>query len=108
MKKSKTLIIKKLICVLVILLIAFGTIIVLKIQNEKLCRAEYRENMVVFDDKVYKEIDYKEIEPYKETWRKVCKTQDGVWTIYEIEEYPNLEYVVMRTSWEARVLKRKS
>lgn len=36
----------------------------------------------------------------------VCKTTDNAWTIYEIKEYSEHEYLVARTAWEGRVLKR--
>lgn len=39
-------------------------------------------------------------------WRIVCKTKDKVWTIYEIEQYPNHEFVVAQAAWEGRVIKR--
>lgn len=100
-KKKKVIIFATTIISLVILLM-----IALHIRNVKLCRAEYTSGGLEFDNCIYEEISYEEIEPYKESWSTVCKTKDGVWTIYEIEEYPNLEYVVARTSWEARVLKR--
>ena len=35
----------------------------------------------------------------------ICKTKDGSWTIYEIKEYPDHEYVAARSAWEGRVLK---
>lgn len=98
-KKKITIIIS------IILFIIIFIIIGLYIRNIKLSRAEYGDKLE-FDGKVYEEISYKEIEPYNETWKVVCKTTDGVWTIYEIEQYPEHEYLVARTSWEARVLKR--
>lgn len=78
----------------------------LYIINLRLCRAEHYENTFKIDGKVYEEISYTEIKPYNETWKIVCKTTDGSWTIYEIKEYPGHEYLVARTAWEARVLKQ--
>jgi hypothetical protein len=75
------------------------------IWNMSLRRAEYGNGKLVFDDHVYMEISYKEIEPYKETWKVICKTKDGSWTIYEIKEYPDHEYVAARSAWEGRVFK---
>jgi hypothetical protein len=78
------------------------------IRNKMLCRAVYHGARLEFDGISYTETDYKEIEPYRETWNIVCKTDDGVWTVYEIDKFPGREYVVARTAWEARVLKRES
>ena len=75
------------------------------IWNMSLRRAEYDNGNLVFDEYTYKEISYKEIEPYQETWKVICKTKDESWTIYEIREYPDHEYVVARSAWEGRVLK---
>lgn len=55
---------------------------------------------------VYEEIDYKEISPYKETYNAVCRTIDGVCTLYEIEQYPDHEYLVARWGRDACVVKR--
>jgi hypothetical protein len=103
MKKRKVIT-----CVSIILSMIILLIIALHIRNVKLSRAKYFDGRLEFDNYIYEEINYEEIEPYKETWRIVCKTKDHAWTIYEIEEYPDLEYVVARSSWEARVLKRVS
>ncbi len=89
----------------IIILVIIGVILGLRIRDSNLRRAEYIGNKLSFDGKVYEETSYTEIQPYKETWKVVCKTTDGVWTVYEIEQYPNHEYLVARTSWEARVLK---
>ena len=89
----------------IIILVIIGVILGLRIRDSNLRRAEYTGNTLSFDGKVYEETSYTEIQPYKETWKVVCKTTDGVWTVYEIEQYPNHEYLVARTSWEARVLK---
>jgi len=89
-----------------ILFILISMIVGLYIRDRTLRRAEYYNGKLSFDEKTYIEIDYTEIEPYKETWKVVCKTTNGVWTVYEIEQYPNHEYLVIRTSWEARVLKQ--
>ena len=95
-----------------ILLIILSVVVLLTagilIREKMLRRAEKTHGGYEFDGKQYEIIDFKEIEPYKETWSTVCKTADGVWTIYEIEEYPELDYVVARTSWQAEVLKRVS
>jgi hypothetical protein len=99
---------KVIISVSIILSIVILLIIALHIRNAKLCRGEYNDGRLEFDNYAYEDISYEEITPYKESWNIVCKTKDNVWTIYEIEEYPNLEYVVARTAWEARVLKRVS
>lgn len=82
-----------------------AVIIVFVLWNKSLKRAEYSNGKLVFDDHVYSEISYKEIEPYQETWKVICKTDDGAWTIYEIEDYPDHEYVVARSAWEGRVLR---
>ncbi len=76
------------------------------IRENILRKAEYKGNEFRFDGIAYEEIDYKEIEPYKETYKVVCKTTDGDWTLYEIEEYPDCEYLVARCCFEARVIKK--
>ena len=89
----------------VVLFLCFSAILIFLVWNMSLRRAEYDNGTLVFDDYTYKEISYKEIEPYQETWKVICKTKDGSWTIYEIREYPDHEYVVARSAWEGRVLK---
>ena len=88
----------------VVLLSVIAALLTFVIWNMSLRRAEYDNGKLVFDDHVYTEISYKEIEPYKETWKVICKTKDGSWTIYEIKEYPDHEYVAARSAWEGRVL----
>lgn len=98
---------KKGIFIISILLFIVSFILVgLYIRNIRLCRAEHFGDTFQFDGKVYEEISYTEIEPYNETWKIVCRTTDGGWTIYEIEQYPEYEFLVARTAWEARVLKQ--
>lgn len=98
---------KKVITIIVIILfILIFSAVGLYIRNSTLKRANYNNGELSFDGKSYIEIDYKEIGAYNETWKVVCKTTDGVWTVYEIEQYPEHEYIVARTSWEARVLKQ--
>lgn len=97
---------KGIVIIAIFLLITIFVFIGLYIRNVRLCRAEHYGDTFQIDDKVYEEISYTEIEPYNETWKVVCKTTDGEWTIYEIEQYPNHEYLVARAAWEARVLKQ--
>ena len=100
---------KKAIKIIITALSVIAVLIIVFLAREKyLCRAEYHGDTVEFDGMVYKETDYKKISPYKETWRIICKTTDGVWTVYEIAEYPGREYAVIRSAWEARVLERKN
>ena len=97
---------KALIIVTAVLLLLCSFLYCLRIRESKLRRAEYTPKGYKFDNMVYEAIDHKEIEPYEETSKVVCKTKDGVWTIYQIDKYPGLDYVVARTGWEACVLKR--
>lgn len=97
---------KGIVIISILLLITVFILIGLCIRNMRLCRAEHYGDTFQIDGKVYEEISYIEIEPYNETWKVVCKTTDGAWTIYEIEQYPEHEYLVARTAWEARVLKQ--
>lgn len=97
---------KKVIIIAIILFALISTAAEFYIRDSKLKRADYKNGKLVFDGKCYKEISYTEIGSYNETWKIVRKTTDGVWTIYEIEQYPEQEYLVARTSWEARVLKQ--
>lgn len=89
----------------VVLLSVIAALLTFVIWNMSLRRSEYGNGKLVFDDRVYTEISYKEIEPYKETWKVICKTKDGSWTIYEIKEYPDHKYVAARSAWKGRVLK---
>lgn len=89
----------------VVLLSVIAALLTFVIWNMSLRRAEYGNGKLVFDDRVYTEISYKEIEPYKETWKVICKTKDGSWTIYEIKEYPDHKYVAARSAWKGSVLK---
>lgn len=97
---------KDIIIIAIIFFVIISAAVGLSIRESRSRRAEYIDGKWCFDGRSYIEISYKEIEPYKETRKVVCKTIDGTWTIYEIEQYPELEYVVLRTSWEARVLKQ--
>ncbi len=97
---------KGIVIIFILLFVITFVLIGLYFINMRLCRAEHYGNTFEFDGKVYEEISYTEIKPYKETWKIVCKTTNGSWTIYEIEEYPGHEYLVARTAWEARVLKQ--
>ena len=99
-KKKKTMLI-----ISVISLILIISAVILITVEVSLRKAEYNEDKIFFDGVIYQEISYSEIEPYDETYRIVCKTTDGIWTLYEIEQYPNHEYLVARTGWEARVVK---
>lgn len=89
----------------VVLLSVIAALLTFVIWNMSLRRAEYGNGKLVFDNRVYTEISYKEFEPYKETWKVICKTKDGSWTIYEIKEYPDHKYVAARSAWKGRVLK---
>ncbi len=102
MTKKKNVII----IISIILFAILFTVIGLWLRDSSLKRADYDGHNFEFDGKIYEEINYREIGPYKETWKVVCKTKDGVWTIYEIEQYPEHEYLVARTGWEASVLKQ--
>ncbi|MBQ5311402.1 MAG: hypothetical protein ILP19_05110 [Oscillospiraceae bacterium] len=96
---------KNVIILSAVILVITGVLSGLLIRENYLRRAEYTGTDICFDGKVYEEVSFNEIRPYKETWKVVCKTADGVWTVYEIEQYPDHEYLIARTSWEARVLK---
>ncbi len=96
---------KETVIITILLLLSVFVLIGLYIRNIKLSRAENYGDTFRIDDKVYVEISYTEIEPYNETWKVVCKTTDGAWTIYEIEQYPEHEYLVARAAWEAKLLK---
>ncbi len=100
-KSKKATIILSVVVAAILLIIGFFII-----RENILRKAEYKGNVFRFDGMVYEEIDYKEIEPYKETYKVVCKTTDGDWTLYKIEEYPDCEYLVARCGWEARVIKK--
>lgn len=99
-RKKKAIIAVSITLSIIILIIA-----AFLIRDASLCTADYKGGKLEFDNHIYEEISYTEIAPYKETWKIVCKTKDKDWTIYEIEQYPNHEYVVARTAWEGRVLK---
>ena len=98
---------KKAVFIISISAILIVVISVFAIRENKLRRAEYTGDEFRFDGLIYQEIDYREIEPYNETYSAVCKTTDGHWVLYEIEQYPYHEYLVARLGWEARVVKLK-
>lgn len=97
---------KAIVIISILLFLVVFVLVISYIRNIRLNKAEYHGDTFKIDGKVYEDISYTEIEPYNETWKVVCKTTDGTWTIYEIEQYPNHEYLVARAAWEARVLKR--
>ncbi|MCH5209318.1 MAG: hypothetical protein J1F04_10555 [Oscillospiraceae bacterium] len=97
---------KRLLVLSIIIFVIISITSVLTIRESILRRAEFIGDGFQFDGMVYKEIGSKEIQPYKETYSVVCKTTDGVWVIYEIQQYPDREYLVARCGWEASVVKR--
>ena len=86
----------------VIMLIVAGFLV----WDNSLKRSEKHYDIWDVDGAAYREISFKKIAPYKESNRIVCKSKDGTWTLYEIEEYPDREYIVARTSWQAMVLEQ--
>lgn len=87
-------------------LVIISVILILTVRENVLRRAEFFGNGFQFDGMTYQEISFREIEPYTETYKAVCKTTDGAWTLYEIKEFPDREYLVARVGWEASVIKR--
>lgn len=97
--------------VLIVLALVFTVIIgafAYNIYDKSLRRAVKKDGYYEFDGYTYDVISYTEIGDYNETYKVICKTENGSTSIYEIEEYPNHEYVVARMAWDAAVLKRRS
>lgn len=97
---------KVLLTVSVVILFAVVLLTALWFREGSLRRATQGDGRFSFDGLLYEEIDFREIEPYNETWKVVCKTTDGSWVLYEIKQYPDHEYLVARLGWEASVIKR--
>ena len=97
---------KRLLVLLIIFFVIISITLVFIIRENILRRAEHTRDKYQFDGMLYEEIDYKEILPYKETYNVVCKTIDGGRVLYEIEQYPDHEYLVARCGWDACVVKR--
>lgn len=97
---------KMLLVLLIIFFVIISITLTFIIRENILRRAEHTRDEFKFDGMLYKEIDYKEILPYKETYNAVCKTIDGGCTLYEIKQYPDHEYLVARWGRDACVVKR--
>lgn len=72
------------------------------------CRATMTgEDTLCFDGETYHSVNSQEIGDYTETNHLICKTDfSGGWSVYEIKEYPDYQYVVVRAAWDAEVYKR--
>ena len=103
-KKKKAIIAVSVILSSIILIIA-----VFSVREKILRRAEWTQGTFEFDGKTYEEIDYHEMELYEKLyegpWNVVCKTTDGVWTIYEIEQDTNHKYVIAQTDRLSKLCK---
>jgi len=78
--------------------------------DNSLKRADYTFDGYEIDGAEYTAMGFRwqeEVGDYKETWNIVCKTTDGRWTFYEIDKFPNREYLVARCFYNAEVIKRK-
>ena len=78
--------------------------------DNSLKRADYTFDGYEIDGAEYTAMGFRwqeEVGDYKETGNIVCKTTDGRWTLYEIDKFPNREYLVARCFYNAEVIKRK-
>ena len=91
----------------VIILITAAVIVTLTLWDNSLKRADYAFDGYIIDGKNYTWVNYRELGDYNETWHIVCKTTDGRWTFYEIDKFPNREYLVARCFYNAEVIERK-
>lgn len=104
-KKKKIIII-----VTVAALVLVAVIVTATIWDNSLKRADYAFGGYEIDGVEYTSMGFRwqeEIGDYKETGNIVCKTTDGTWTFYEIDKFPNREYLVARCFYNAEVIKRK-
>lgn len=73
--------------------------------DNSLKRADYVFDGYIIDGKNYTWVNYSELGDYNETWNIVCKTTDGTWTFYEIDKYPDHEYLAARCFYNAENIK---
>lgn len=96
---------KRIVLLVCIVLLAAGTLIVS--YNLSKCRATMTDKGLSFDGYTYHWVNYEEIGEYTETYHLICRTEFwGGYSVYEIKEFPDHEYVVVRSYWDAEVYKR--
>lgn len=85
----------------------FILVLVYLLYIESKCNATMTaDGKLNFDGKTYQSVSYKEIGKYTETSHLLSKTElFGGYSVYEIKEYPDLEYVVVRAAWNAEIYK---
>ena len=89
------------------ILISSAVIVTAIIWDNSLKRADYKWDGYEIDGKNYTwRVDYRELGDYNETWNIICKTIDGRWTFYEIDRFPDHEYLIARCFYNAEVIKR--
>lgn len=84
------------------------TIIWIALYIQSKCRAELiGDDTLYFDGYTYHNVNYREIGEYTETNHLIGKTAFfGGWSVYEIKEYPDYEYVVVRSAKDAEIYKK--
>ena len=71
------------------------------------CRAVMTGEELSFDGATYHWVNYEKIGAYTETHHVICRTDFfGGYVVYEIREYPDHKYVVVRSMWEAEVYEK--
>lgn len=96
---------KKTVLLMCIVLLAAG--ILGAIWNLRKCRASMTGAGLSFDGYKYHWVDHREIGEYTETYHLICRTDFfGGYSVYEIKEFPDREYVAVRSAWDAEVYKR--
>ena len=77
------------------------------IYNLDKCRAVMTGEELSFDGNTYHWVNYEKIGTYTETHHMICRTDFfGGYIVYEIREYPDYKYVVVRSMWEAEVYEK--
>ena len=77
------------------------------IYNLDKCRAVMTGEELSFDGNTYHWVNYEKIGAYTETHHMICRTDFfGGYIVYEIREYPDYKYVVVRSMWEAEVYEK--
>lgn len=77
------------------------------IYNLDKCRAMMTDEELSFDGNTYHWVNYEKIGAYTETHHVICGTDFfGGYIVYEIREYPDYKYVVVRSMWEAEVYEK--
>ncbi len=93
--------------VFIILILLICLVLGVFVYGSSKCRAILTgDDNLSFDGYTYHRTT-EDIGDYTETNHLICTTEFlGGFTIYEIKEYPDYEYVIVRSRWDAELYKR--